>query len=145
MTANWIQAPAARSDRVFQAGDVLAARYEIIALLGEGGMGAVYKAFDRELDRVVAMKLIRPQFANEPAALKRFKQELVLARQITHRNVIRIFDLGVSDGFRFITMEYVEGRDLSSILRERGKLSAHDATGFIRQTARGSRWRMPRA
>jgi len=63
-------------------------------------MGAVYKAFDRELVRIVAMKVIRPQFANQPVALKRFKQELVLAREITHRNVIRIFDLGVSDGFR---------------------------------------------
>ncbi len=69
-------------------------RYEILALLGEGGMGAVYKARDRELDRMVALKVIRPEMAVHPEVLARFKQELILARKVTHRNVIRIFDLG---------------------------------------------------
>jgi tetratricopeptide (TPR) repeat protein len=137
MTGARTEAPAASANRVYKAGSLLSDRYEIISLLGEGGMGAVYKAFDRELDRTVAMKVIRTQFASEPSALKRFKQELVLARQVTHRNVIRIFDLGVSDGFRFITMEYVEGANLSSILRERGKLSPHEAISLIRQVSQG--------
>lgn len=100
-------------------GSVIANRYEILKLLGEGGMGAVYKAQDRELDRTVALKVIRPELAGNAEVLQRFKQELILARKITHRNVIRIFDLGVTDDLKFITMEYVEGRDLHSILKDR--------------------------
>jgi len=80
------------------AGDVIAARYEIIAGIGQGGMGSVYKALDRELDRVIALKTIRPDLASNASVLRRFKQEILLARQISHRNVIRIFDFGVADG-----------------------------------------------
>src|SRR5512140_518188 len=98
-------------------GIVLGQRYEILKMLGEGGMGAVYKAKDLEVDRIVAVKVIRPEYANRQEILARFKQELVLARQITHRNVVRIFDLGQADGIRFITMEYVDGQDLYSLLR----------------------------
>ena len=118
-------------------GRLLGGRYEILAPLGEGGMGSVYKALDRELDRVLAVKVIRDQNANYPALLLRFKRELVLARQITHRNVIRIFDLGVADGLRFITMEYVEGRDLSAVLKERGKLSPAEAVSYVEQICEG--------
>src|SRR5665213_3702336 len=71
-------------------GSVLADRYEILKLLGQGGMGAVYKARDRELDRLVALKVIRPELAGQASILQRFKQELLLARKITHRNIIRI-------------------------------------------------------
>src|SRR5574337_1110358 len=102
-------------------GQVLGGRYEILQLLGEGGMGAVYKARDLELDRLVALKVIRPELAGHASILKRFKQELILARKVTHRNVVRIFDLGVADGLRFITMEFVEGHDLSSMLDEQKK------------------------
>src|SRR5436190_17665013 len=94
-----------------QPGSILGGRYEILAALGEGGMGAVYKARDRELDRLVALKVIRPDLARNPAIIQRFKQELILARQITQRNVVRIFDLGEASGIKFITMEYVEGHD----------------------------------
>jgi serine/threonine-protein kinase len=76
-----------------QPGSVLGERYEILKRLGEGGMGAVYKAHDRELERLVALKVIRPELAGNPDILRRFKQELILARQVTHKNVIRIFDL----------------------------------------------------
>src|SRR5215472_2822570 len=79
-------------------GRVLANRYEILQLLGEGGMGAVFKAMDRQLDRPVALKIIRPELAGSPTILRRFKEELLLARLVTHRNVIRIFDLGIADG-----------------------------------------------
>src|ERR1700683_2678121 len=99
-------------------GTLLADRYEILTLLGQGGMGAVYKARDTDLDRLVALKLIRPELASNPEILRRFKQELILAREVTHRNVIRIFDLGQAKGVKFITMEFVEGRDLRAMLRE---------------------------
>ena len=120
-----------------QPGTVLAERYQIVKLLGEGGMGAVYRAHDQELDRVVALKVIRPELARNAQVLGRFKQELILARQITHRNIIRIFDLGQAEGTRFITMEFIEGEDLSQILAHRGKLPAPEAAGIIAQVARG--------
>jgi serine/threonine protein kinase/Flp pilus assembly protein TadD len=118
-------------------GAVLGDRYEIIKSLGEGGMGAVYKARDSELDRLVALKVIRPELAGHPEILRRFKQELILARQVTHKNVIRIFDLGMADGRKFITMEYIEGRDLKSILVERKKLPPAEAVPIIKQICRG--------
>ena len=117
-------------------GTKLAGRYEILELLGQGGMGAVYKARDMELERFVALKLIRPDLANNPEILRRFKQELILAREVSHRNVIRIFDLGQAEGFKFITMEFVEGRDLRAMLRERGKLSPDEAVRIIAQVCR---------
>src|SRR5215475_6138129 len=77
-----------------QPGTVLAGRYQIVDTLGVGGMGAVYKAFDRELTRIVALKTILPEMAATPGALKRFKQEVLLAQSIVHKNVVRIFDIG---------------------------------------------------
>jgi len=118
-------------------GVVLGERYEILKRLGEGGMGAVYKARDRELDRLVALKVIRPELAGHPDILRRFKQELILARQVTHKNVIRIFDLGMADGRKFITMDYVEGRDLKNIIVERGKLPPDEAVPIVQQICRG--------
>ena len=118
-------------------GTVLGDRYEILKRLGEGGMGAVYKARDRELDRLLALKVIRPELAGNPDILRRFKQELILARQVTHKNVIRIFDLGMADGCKFITMDYIEGRDLKTILVERGKLKPEEAVPIFQQICRG--------
>lgn len=114
-------------------GSALGERYEILQLLGEGGIGAVYKAKDRELDRLVAVKVIRPELASVHDILHRFKQELILVRQVTHRNVIRIFDLGVGNGRTFITMEYVEGQDLKSVLEERNKFPPEQAVDIIQQ------------
>ena len=91
---------------------MLGGRYEIQKLLGMGGMGAVYKAHDLEVDRSLGLKVIRPDLAGNPAILARFKQELVLARQVTHKNIIRIYDLSEADGVKFITMEFIEGEDL---------------------------------
>ncbi|HZW81691.1 MAG TPA: serine/threonine-protein kinase, partial [Candidatus Deferrimicrobiaceae bacterium] len=132
------RSPAARpraqmSAAVLQIGDVLGGRYEILQLLGEGGMGAVYKAMDRELNRPVALKLIRPQLAANPSILARFKQELLLAHQVTHRNVIRIYDLGDADGVKFITMEFVEGEDLRTLILERKKFPPEEAVEIIQQ------------
>ena len=135
--------PSARGPARFQGGgpllrpgEVLGGRYDIVQLLGEGGMGAVYKARDRELDRPVALKLIRPELASSPSILARFKQELLLSRQVTHKNVIRIYDLGDADGVKFITMEFVEGRDLRSLIQERKKFSPEEAVEIMQQICR---------
>lgn len=130
-TPNVMQRASAQG--LFSPGMVLSGRYEIIQLLGQGGMGSVYKARDIELDRIVALKLIRPDLASHPEILRRFKQELILAREVTHRNVIRIFDLGQAEGLRFITMEYVEGRDLRAVLHEKGKLAPAEAVPLVLQ------------
>ena len=125
--------PGAWSAEGLPPGTALGGRYEILQALGEGGMGAVYKARDRELDRMVALKVIRPDLARNPAIIQRFKQELILARQVTHRNVVRIFDLGEADGIKFITMEFIEGKDLRSLLLEHQKFSPEEAAEIIRQ------------
>ena len=122
---------------VFHEGDILGGRYEIQKLLGMGGMGAVYKARDMEVERVVGLKVIRPDLAGNPAILARFKQELVLARQVTHKNIIRIYDLNEADGVKFITMEFIEGEDLRSILTRQGKLPPAEAVGIILQVCAG--------
>ena len=114
-------------------GTIFGRRYEIIQLLGQGGMGAVYKAKDRELERFVALKVIRPELAVDPEILARFKQELVLARQVTHKNVIRIFDLGEADGIKFITMEFIEGQQLKSLITEKGRLSEDEIVHVMEQ------------
>lgn len=117
----------------FPPGMVLAQRYQIVQLLGEGGMGSVYKAKDRELNRVVALKVIRPDLARNTAIVERFKHELRLSHQVTHKNVIRIYDLGESDGVKFITMEFIEGQDLRSLIQERKKLPPEEAVEIMRQ------------
>ena len=124
---------------VLTSGHLLAQRYEILKLLGEGGMGAVYQARDVELGRLVALKVIRPDLARNRAILDRFKQELILATQVTHRNVVRIYDLGEAEGIKFITMEYVEGEDLATVLHQRVKLPPHEAVNIIEQVCRALR------
>jgi len=122
---------------LLETGSVLGGRYEILELLGEGGMGAVYKAADREVDRTVALKVIRPAMASHPEILARFKQELLLSSRVTHRNVIRIYDIGEAQGVKFITMEYVDGENLRQILKRRGKLDVAEAVDIMEQVASG--------
>jgi eukaryotic-like serine/threonine-protein kinase len=119
------------------AGTVLAERYHIVELLGLGGMGAVYKVFDRKLTRIVALKTILPEMAATPTALKRFKQEVLLAQSIVHKNVVRIFDIGEDGATKFITMDFIEGVDLKTLIKERGKLPPTEAAGIIRQVCEG--------
>jgi len=131
--------PSAGSISAFQSlqpGVLFGGRYEILGVLGQGGMGAVYKARDRELDRLIALKVIRPELATDPAILLRFKQELILARNITHKNVVRIYDLGEADGIRFISMEYVDGDDLRTLLRRQGKFAPKEAIAVVEQVCR---------
>ena len=116
-------------------------RYDIIRVLGVGGMGAVYHAWDSELGLSVALKVVLP--GSDPDALaeleRRFKRELVLARQVTHPNVIRIHDLGELEGIKYITMPFVQGTDLARLLATTGRLPLPRALGFARQVAAGLR------
>jgi len=113
-------------------------RYRIEALLGEGGMGAVFRAYDTELGRTVALKLVRPELASNPQTMQRFKQELLLASKISHKNILRIHDLGDFQGIKFITMAFVEGADLSGLVERTGRLELN------RATCRRNRWRRGR-
>jgi eukaryotic-like serine/threonine-protein kinase len=121
---------------VFPPGTVLGQRYEILGTLGRGGMGAVYKARDREVNRIIALKVIRPDLAGNSSIIDRFKQELVLSHQVTHRNVVRIYDLGEADGVKFITMEYIEGSDLRSLIKERKAFPPGEAVETMIQICR---------
>ena len=102
-------------------GSAFGSRYHIIRLLGIGGMGAVYQAWDAELSVAVAIKVIRPEVMEDPGAAaeieRRFKRELLLARQVTHKNVVRIHDLGEIHGIKYITMPYIDGFDLATVLK----------------------------
>ena len=108
-------------------------RYRIEAILGRGGMGAVYKAYDKDLDRVVALKLVRAGLTTDPEVMQRFRQELLLASKISHKNVLRIHDLGDVDGLKFISMAYVEGEDLAHVLKAQGRWPAAKAIELARQ------------
>ena len=99
-------------------------------------MGAVYKALDIELNRTIALKTIRREYAGNSAIIERFKQELILSTQVTHRNVVRIYDLGEAEGMKFITMEYIEGEDLRTLIHDRKKVPAEEAVEIIRQVCK---------
>jgi hypothetical protein len=118
-------------------GDLFADRYEIIETLGQGGMGKVYKAYDRKVGEVVALKLIRPEISVNDKAIERFKNELKFARKISHRNVCRMHDIGEEGFFRYITMEYVSGEDLKRFIRRAGTLSAGKAIHIAKQVVEG--------
>ena len=121
------------SQPLLEAGTTIGGRYEILEMLGVGGMGEVYKARDLALGRLVAFKVIRPELARNPAIIDRFKQEILLSSNVTHKNVIRIYDLGEADGMKFITMEFVDGRDLRAVLTDQGKFAPKEAIAVIRQ------------
>src|ERR1700734_1131991 len=110
-------------------------RYRIEALLGQGGMGRVYKAYDKELDRTVAIKVVREGAIGQSDALKRFKQELVLASKISHKNILRTHDMGEVAGVRFISMAYIQGKDLQHIIRENPNMPLERVLKFSQQIA----------
>src|SRR5579864_5857276 len=117
-------------------GVVLGGRYEVLTSLGSGGMGQVYKVRDRELDRVVALKVINPTTADQ-RDLVRFKQELVLARNIGHKNVVRTYHLEVVGDLTFITMDFIEGKHLGQVIQEQTRLQPAEAVRIVRQVCEG--------
>ncbi len=119
------------------AGTLFASRYEILAPLGRGGMGAVFKALDRELDEVVALKVLRADVAGTPEMERRFRSEIKLARRVSHRNVCRLHDYGEAQGLRYVCMAYVEGHDLKRLLEARGALPQGQAFDVCSQVADG--------
>ena len=114
-----LQAPV----RELTSGSTFAGRYQVIEELGHGGMGRVYKVFDTKIKEKVALKLIKPEVASDKETIERFSNELRLARNISQRNVCRMFDMGEAEGAHFITMEYVHGEDLKSMIHMSGSLS----------------------
>jgi serine/threonine protein kinase/Tfp pilus assembly protein PilF len=118
-------------------GVVFAGRYEIIEELGTGGMGRVYRAFDKKIDEEVALKLIKPEIAAERKTVERFRNELRIARKISHPNVCRMHDLNEEGKTLYITMEYVAGEDLKSVIHRMGILTAGKAVFIARQVAEG--------
>jgi serine/threonine-protein kinase len=121
----------------FVPGQIVAERYRIVALAGRGGMGEVYRAEDLKLSQIVAMKFLPESVSKDAGALARFHSEVRIARQVSHPNVCRMFDIGDADGITFLTMEYVDGEDLSSLVRRIGRLSTDKATEIARQTCAG--------
>jgi len=118
-------------------GALFAGRYEVKEILGSGGMGIVYRAFDRELQEPVAIKTLRPEvMGGGSSALERFKQEIRLARRIAHRNVVRTYDLGEVNGMYYLTMEYVEGTSLKQLIDSRGRLPVAVALTVGKQLCR---------
>jgi serine/threonine-protein kinase len=103
-------------------GSVVGQRFEILALLGAGGMGNVYRARDLELDEIVAVKVLRAEIASAPGAVERFRREVKLARKVTHPNVARVFDIGEQGGEKILTMELIEGESLGALLSREGRL-----------------------
>lgn len=117
--------------------EILGGRYEILGLIGIGGMGSVYRVRDRELDEIVALKALRDELSNSPTMRTHFRHEVKLARRVTHRNVARIFDIGEHHGQRFLTMEYIDGEPLSTMLARRGALPVQDALDIANDLCAG--------
>lgn len=118
-------------------GTTFASRYEIIEELGRGGMGIVYKVFDKDIEEKVALKLLRPEIAADEKTIKRFRNELKFARKVAHRNVCRMYDLGEEEGTHYITMEYVLGEDLKNMIRMTRQLSMGTAVNIAKQVCEG--------
>jgi predicted Ser/Thr protein kinase len=124
-------------DARFVPGTILAERYRIVGLLGKGGMGEVYRADDLKLSQPVALKFLPESLMSDGAALARFHREVRIARQVSHHNVCRVYDIGEADGRHFLSMEYIKGEELSSLLRRIGRLPSDKATEITRQLCAG--------
>jgi hypothetical protein len=124
-------------DAQFVPGAMLAGRYRIVGLLGKGGMGEVYRADDLKLGQPVALKFLPDHLVNDGAALARFHREVRVARQVSHKNVCRVYDIGEVEGRQFLSMEFIKGEELSSLVRRIGRLPADKAVQLARQICAG--------
>src|ERR1700756_2048804 len=131
-----ITPPRAQQER-FPPGTLLASRYRIVSRLGKGGMGEVFRADDLILHQPVALKFLPESAANNLNLLTRFYDEVRIARQISHKNVCRVYDIGEVDGQPYLSMEYIDGEDLGSLLRRIGRLPADKATELARKLCAG--------
>jgi serine/threonine protein kinase/Tol biopolymer transport system component len=118
-------------------GSTFAGRYQVIEELGKGGMGKVYKVFDREINAKVALKLLKPEIVTDKNTIERFRNELKVARDISHKNICRMYDLGREGGLYYITMEYVPGEDLKSMIRMSRQLGVAPAIIIVEQICDG--------
>jgi tetratricopeptide (TPR) repeat protein/predicted Ser/Thr protein kinase len=118
-------------------GSIFAGRYQIVKEIGKGGMGTVYRGLDKKLNEEVALKIIKPEIAADETTIERFRNELKLARKITHKNVCRMFDFHEEDGTPYITMEYIEGESLKDFILRKGKLPEEQTIKIARQICRG--------
>jgi serine/threonine-protein kinase len=132
-----VPARVSSSDGRFAAGVLVTGRYQIIGLLGKGGMGEVYRANDLTLDQPVALKFLPESMARDAGMLARFHNEVRIARQVSHPNVCRVYDLGEVNGQPYLSMEYIDGEDLGSLLRRIGRLPADKALEFARRICAG--------
>jgi HAMP domain-containing protein len=131
------QAPLTLPSGALAPGTLVAERYEVEEAIGVGGTGIVYRAVDRTLDDVLALKMLRPELvADDPRAREQLKQELRLTRRVSHRNIVRTYDFGVSRGVPYLTMEYVEGTSLSAVLAHRGALPPSVVIALAKQLMR---------
>jgi len=121
----------------FAPGEVVAERYRIVGLLGRGGMGEVYRADDLRLGAAVALKFLPREVERDPRALERFHAEVRTARQVSHPHVCRVYDIGDVAGRQFLSMEYVDGEDLATLLRRIGRLPPAKAVEIARQLCAG--------
>ncbi len=124
-------------DAHFVTGTILAERYRIVGLLGRGGMGEIYRADDLKLGQPVALKFLPDHLLNDSAALSRFHREVRVARQVSHQHVCRVYDIGEVDSRQFLSMEYIKGEELSSLLRRIGRLPSDKAIEIARQLCAG--------
>jgi len=133
-----IAAVSAQAGVRIEKGGLFAGRYEILATLGKGGMGVVYRANDRKLDDIVALKVLRPEMLkDDPTHIERFKQEIKLARKITHRNVLRTHDFGEAEGTPYISMEFLEGVTLKDLIKSKGALPVGVGLRIAKQICAG--------
>ena len=116
-------------------GSIFDGRYQIIKRLGRGGMGEVYRALDQEVNEEVA--IIRQEIAQDESTIERFRNELKIARKVSHRNVCRMFDLGKTETGYYITMEYIEGEDLKSVIKRKRVFKTNEALAYVKQICNG--------
>src|SRR5687768_5149911 len=124
-------------DARFVPGAIIAERYRIVGLLGRGGMGEVYRADDLKLSQPVALKFLPDHLLSDGAALARFHREVRVARQVSHKNVCRVYDIGEVNGRHFLSMEFIKGEELSSLMRRIGRLPQDKAIQIARQVCAG--------